>query len=298
MTPPSARRLLKSALLIFSLLVLVYLAGNTALAWVYSYTLTHPGCNPNPPQLNDFPAPEEHWLVTLDGISIRAWYYPGKNGVAILASGGMGGALGENLPAVGFLLRQGYGALQIDSRACAKPASPVTLGGKEALDLAAGVDFLKSRPEVKDVGVLGFSMGAASAVRAAAQHLEIVAVAAEGGYFNLGNDFVEPGSRQSPLRNLFLYTIASAYWLQSGVNPWEVSPIDDLPRLSPRPVLLIYGEKEAASGRASAQFAAAGEPKVLWIVPGGDHGSNYRMAQQEYERRILEFFNQYVLNTP
>ncbi|UCH58708.1 MAG: alpha/beta hydrolase, partial [Anaerolineales bacterium] len=89
----------------------------------------------------------------------------------------------------------------------------------------------------------------------------------------------------------FLYTIAGAYQFFSGVNPWQVSPIDDLPSISPRPLLLIYGEGEAGSGRALAQFDAAREPKTLWIVPGGAHGSNFAASPGEYQSRIVEFFN-------
>jgi uncharacterized protein len=295
LTPSHDHRILKLSLFALLVLILVYLAGNTLLAWIYAYSLTHPSCNLNPLNLSGFPQPEEHWLATADGISIRAWYYPSQNGAAVLATGGMDGALGQGLPPVGFLLQRGYGVLQIDSRACAKPSTPVTLGGKEVLDLSAGLDFFRARPEVEHIAAYGFSMGAASAVRAAALHAEIAAIVAEGGYFNLGQDFVEADSRQSPLRKLFLYTIAGAYWVQSGLNPRRLSPIDDLPRLSPRPVLLIYGEKEASSGRARAQYAAANEPKTLWIVPGGNHGTNYSIAPEEYERRVLRFFDHYLL---
>ena len=97
---------------------------------------------------------------------------------------------------------------------------------------------------------------------------------AEGGYFNLGKDFVGTDAASNLLRTAVLYSVAASYWLQSGTNPWQVSPIDDLPAISPRPILLIYGELEIASGRAYDQFAAASQPKELWVVPGGDHGRN------------------------
>jgi fermentation-respiration switch protein FrsA (DUF1100 family) len=89
--------------------------------------------------------------------------------------------------------------------------------------------------------------------------------------------------------------VAASYWLQSGTNPWQVSPIDDLPAISPRPILLIYGESEIASGRAYDQFAAASQPKELWVVPGGDHGRNYAQSPAEYEQRVLAFFDRYLL---
>lgn len=274
----------------------IYLAGNTILAWGYAFALTHPGCNPQPGRLDGLPNPVEIWLTTKGKRQIRAWYYPGRNGAAIITSGGMEGALGQSLPPVEFLVRDGYAVLQIDSRACAKPSAAVTLGGYESEDIAAGVDFLRQSEDVERIGVFGFSMGAASAIRAAARRPEIAAVVAEGGYFNLGKDITEPDSSQPIFRKLFLYNIAVAYWLQSGINPWELSPIDELPKISPRPVLLIYGEGESESGRAGEQYAAARQPKELWIVSGGSHGRNFVEAPEEYPQRILNFFGRYLLD--
>ncbi len=289
------QRILRLALSVGLILLAVYLGLTLALAWSFAFALTHPGCDEEPTHLVGVSEPQEVWLTASDGVSLRAWYYPSLNGGAILAAGGMEGALGDRLPPVDFLINDGFGVLQLDSRACARPAAPVTLGGKESLDLAAGLQFLEARPEVLQVGAFGFSMGGAAVIRAAAVHPRIAAVAAEGGYFNLGKHFTEPGSDQPLPLGLLSTAIAGAYWIQSGVNPWLLSPIDDLPRLSPRPVLLIYGEQEADNGRAWEQYAAAGEPKQLWIVPGGRHGGNQSAAPEEYQQRILEFFAQCLL---
>ena len=47
-------------------------------------------------------------------------------------------------------------------------------------------------------------------------------------------------------------------------------------------------------GWAHRLFAAAGEPKELWIVPGADHGEAHAFAGEEYERRVLEFYSKYL----
>jgi len=235
------------------------------------------------------PAPQVISLETEDGIHLEAWYYPGTNGRAVVALGGTGGALGDQLPPTGFLLDAGYGVMQVGSRACAR--EPVTVGAKEMLDAQAAIRFLAAQPEVEtgSITLFGFSMGAAAAIRAAARTPEVGAVIAEGGYFNLGEDFVEPGARKAPFETFFLYTLAGTYWLRTGVNPWQVSPVEDIEAIGPRPILLIYGEREAASGRADLQFEAAGRSGQLWIVPEGDHGTNYLVAGEIYERRVLDF---------
>ena len=290
------RRFLRPAAIILLAFLGIYLAANLGLAGVYTYVLTHPGCDPAPEYVAGLPEPEVIWLTSAEGRSLQAWYYPGKNGGAILVAGGMGGALGDNLPPVEFLVQEGYAVLQIDTRACAIPPAPVTLGGKEVDDLSSGLKFLQLQPGVQRIGAFGFSMGAAGTIRLAATHPEIAAVVAEGGYYNLGDDFIEPDVPESLPRKLFLYAIALTYWVQSQVNPWQVSPLADLPRLSPRPVFLIYGEHEAASGRAQLQFSAAGEPKELWVVPGGDHGKNHLVSPDQYRQRIIDFFDRYLQN--
>ena len=226
------------------------------LAWGYIWFLMHPGCRDENPARG---APTvEVWLPVEEKAKLKAWFTPPSNGVVVIALGGLEGALGDRLPPVQFLIAQGYGALQIDSRACARPALAVTLGAREAEDVAAALEYLRQQGGVKQVGIFGYSMGAAAAIRAAARYPGIAAVAAEGGYYNLGEDIVESDGSDPFVRKIFLYTIAGAYRLQSGVNPWQISPISDLPKISPRPVLLIYGEQEAGSGRAEDQFAAAG----------------------------------------
>jgi len=271
----------------------ILIALDLSLASIYVHALTHPGCS-DPIRLGGFPDPEEIWLKTEDGLMLRAWYYPSGNGAAILSLGGVGGSLGGNLPPVEALLQAGYGILQIEGRACAQPARAVTLGGKEILDAQAGLEFLLNSKDVdpRYIGVYGFSMGGVTALRLAARQPQIQAVVAEGGYDQLGKHITQPGAQHSLPRKVFLHTVAGFFWLQTGLNPWLISPMDDISLIAPRPVMLIYGEHEIERGGGHLQFQAAGDPKTLWVVPGGDHGTNYALDPLEYNRRVLEFFDQ------
>ena len=270
--------------------LIAYILVNTALAWQFVNALTKPACQHSPRSIEGLPPPTEFWLHTNDGHKLRFWYYPPKNGAVVIMLGGLGGSLGSNLPPADFLLAEGFGVLQIDSRACADPLALVTLGQTEVLDAAAGLQFLANQPDVNRIGAMGFSMGGVTAIRTAAHHSEILSVIAEGGYYNLGDHVIKPDIPSSLPRLFFLNSIAVLYWLQTGVNPWSISLIDDLPAINPRPVLLIYGEHELTAGRGDLQYAAAQEPKDLWIVPGGNHGTNHIAAPQEYRTRVMDFF--------
>ena len=45
---------------------------------------------------------------------------------------------------------------------------------------------------------------------------------------------------------------------------------------------------------SKALFRAAGHPKDLWVVNGAAHQSFHRFAGAEYERRLLEFFDEEI----
>ncbi|HEY5528611.1 MAG TPA: hypothetical protein VIL51_04070 [Thermoleophilia bacterium] len=42
-------------------------------------------------------------------------------------------------------------------------------------------------------------------------------------------------------------------------------------------------------------FAAAGQPKELWEVPGAGHTAGISAHPPEYERRVTQFFDSWLL---
>jgi fermentation-respiration switch protein FrsA (DUF1100 family) len=81
--------------------------------------------------------------------------------------------------------------------------------------------------------------------------------------------------------------------LQTGTSIDIVRPVDEICAISPRPVLMIFGEHDQllASESANELFAAACDPKELWIVPGGGHVDTISLVPVEYEQRVITFFN-------
>ena len=70
--------------------------------------------------------------------------------------------------------------------------------------------------------------------------------------------------------------------------------------IAPRPVFLIYavpgiGEEDI---RQPQFYAAAGEPKQIWRVPGADHTGGLEAQPVEYERRVIEFLDRALLTSP
>jgi fermentation-respiration switch protein FrsA (DUF1100 family) len=78
-----------------------------------------------------------------------------------------------------------------------------------------------------------------------------------------------------------------------------VRPVDWIGDITPRPVFLIQGTADAAIPPDSAQrlFESAGEPKLLWLQPGAGHVGALSVAREEYEQRVIEFFETELLGS-
>ena len=76
----------------------------------------------------------------------------------------------------------------------------------------------------------------------------------------------------------------------------NIAPVSVISEIAPAPVLIIAGEGDrlipADNGRKL--YAAARDPKELWLIPGADHGGNLAAAGSEYEKRVGEFFDRYL----
>jgi fermentation-respiration switch protein FrsA (DUF1100 family) len=84
-------------------------------------------------------------------------------------------------------------------------------------------------------------------------------------------------------------------WEWQGVSA-PLPVIEALPRIAPRPVLLIAGTQSKLEQGAQRKFyAAARQPKTLWQVPEAGHAGCWAARPAEYEQRIVAFFDQALL---
>ena len=69
--------------------------------------------------------------------------------------------------------------------------------------------------------------------------------------------------------------------------------------ISPRPVLLLQGGRDAIVRRDSGQrlYDAAGEPRQLWLEPTLGHCEFGSARPKEYEKRVVAFFDRYLLGS-
>jgi dipeptidyl aminopeptidase/acylaminoacyl peptidase len=236
---------------------------------------------------------EDVSFVTADGLMLRGWYVPSQNGAAVVLGHGHAANRTQLLPEAGILAHHGYGVLLFDFRAHGESeGDTTTLGDRERQDLDAAIGFVAARPAVdpERIGALGFSMGAAAVTLGAARDARLRAVVIEAAYPTLKEE-VAFFFRAIPLAG----PIATLWGqLEAGSDLDAARPVDEICGISPRPVLLIYGidDGEVPPGSAEAMFAAACEPKALWLVEGVGHGGYVEVVSREYKRRLLAFFDE------
>jgi hypothetical protein len=141
-------------------------------------------------------------------------------------------------------------------------------------------------------------MGAAVTVMAMPDHPEIKAAALESPFTTYQRVVARWAWKEFripyfPLINLTLWFLR----LRVGEpNVDNYSPVRFIAKIAPRPLLLIAGEKDNLMpvSDVSDLFAAADEPKQLWVVPEAHHAKCHDRAGLEYETRVAGFFRRYL----
>jgi dipeptidyl aminopeptidase/acylaminoacyl peptidase len=231
-------------------------------------------------------------FVTSDGLTMRGWFSPGTRRAAVILVHGDGGDRTQLLPEALLLARHGYGFLAFDSRAHGESDGDVTTwGDRERRDVVAALDFVGARPEIdaRRIALLGFSVGGTSAALVAASDTRVRAVILAPVWTSLSDEIWDKSGNLPFLRH--------GPWVfgmkRAGVDVDAVRPIDHIEDVSPRPVFFISGASEVDTPVPVTQrmFAAAREPKSMWIVPGADHGKYLQAAPAEYESRVIAFLD-------
>jgi fermentation-respiration switch protein FrsA (DUF1100 family) len=202
----------------------------------------------------------------------------------------------EMLSRASFLNAEGYGVLLIDLQAHGEtPGERITFGARESEDVETSVAYLRKNFPSERIAAIGVSLGAAGIVLA--KHaLKLDAVVLESLHptieeavenrlrLHLG----EFGPALSPL-------LLSQLSFRLNLTPEELSPIARIGDLN-APLLLISGTDDRHTTVAETErlFAAARQPKALWIIPGGGHFNMHAYAGKEYEDRILDFLGRYL----
>jgi fermentation-respiration switch protein FrsA (DUF1100 family) len=241
-------------------------------------------------------------LKTSDGLQLAGWYLPPRNGATIILQHGYHTNSEEMLPAAQMLERHGYGLLLFDFRAHGRSEEEaITFGLYEVKDTLSALTFLQNQSETHPdkIGLLGVSMGGAVGILASAELEGIRAVAVEGVFAKLEDEVGIGIQVQTPLPAMPFASIFTFFAeLGHDYKISSIAPVEKIDQISPRPILILQGGADERIPANSGQrlFAAAGEPKEYWYEPKITHAKFSTSVPIKYEKRIVAFFDQYLLN--
>ncbi len=227
-----------------------------------------------------------------DGIELSGWFVPcagAKQGVVLLH--GNGSTRSQMIARAHLLRNEGYAVLLYDARGHGESDGRlVSVGWYETNDLLGALAFLRSKGCVK-IGCIGASQGGATIALAAARLHDVNWVVLEAVYPDI----------RTALDRRFRHTVllpgSVAGLLMTPLAGWRLGvPVDDIAPIKtiaqlPCPVLIMGGERDRhnLSADTLALFAAAREPKELWLVPNAAHVDLYGAAGKAYEEHLLAF---------
>ena len=245
---------------------------------------------------SDFPVEPVQIPLNADS-SVHGWLARGARGggVVLLVHSIRSNRL-EMLSRARFLNRHGYGVLLIDLQAHGEThGKRITFGIRESADVEAAVAFLRKTFPSERIAAIGVSLGAAAIVLA--KHpLRLDAVVLESLHPTIEEAIenrlkLHLGEYGPTLLPLVLSQLA--FYLDVPID--DLDPITRIGDLN-APLLLIAGSNDEHTKVPETErlFAAARQPKDIWIVPGAGHFNMHSYAGREYEDHISDFLDRYL----
>lgn len=243
-------------------------------------------------------------LTAADGTKLAAWYIPSQNGASVILVHGFKNNRADMLNEAAMLEKNGYGSILIALRAHdASEGEVITFGKYEVQDLEAAYQYLLTRDDVdpERIGIIGNSMGANVTILFAADQPQVKAVVANSSFASL-QDEVAVGVEQLLGLPPFPFAPMVQFFAEqeTGLRASEIAADERIDEISPRPILIMHGGADTLvpSWNGQRLYDAANEPKELWFEAGTGHTGFDTGHPEEYERRVIALFNEYLLGSP
>jgi alpha-beta hydrolase superfamily lysophospholipase len=239
---------------------------------------------------------EDVTFSTTDGLTLRGWFFPADRpgAPAMIYAPATSHDQRSGLSLVPAFHNAGYHVLLFSYRGHALSdgrKGSFTYGEAESRDVDAAVEFLFETKSIRQISVVGHSVGAVSAILSAARNPLIDAVVAVAP-FNCVTDvwFTSRPKLVPP------FVLDWTLWVAEktrGFDREEVCPLQVVEQIAPRPLLVIHGTEDRRITEAQVQelFAAAEQPKSLWLVEGASHSGIRNPVLDELAGDVILFLN-------
>ncbi|MGG4496084.1 alpha/beta hydrolase [Brevibacillus reuszeri] len=295
-------------------LLLLGMIVGVAVALRVTWRLTHPirkPINMEPTEFGISYAETIRFTSREQDITLAGWYmsaekngFPSNGSTLLFAHGYSQNRLEPHLPALSLasrLIQSGFDVLMFDFRNAGESSdSLTTIGLREQQDLLGAIDYAAAVQPDKKLGLVGFSMGAATALMVGGVDSRIQAVVADSPFYSL-QEYLEDnlpqwtGLPRFPF-NWFILTFSP---LLLGANPRHVKPYQAV-KEADKPILFIHGTKDTTIPTVNSERLlrlAKDKDSGLWLVPDAGHVRSYALVPEEYAERVISFLEKTMRRT-
>jgi pimeloyl-ACP methyl ester carboxylesterase len=222
-------------------------------------------------------------LFASDGVRIDAGHLPGRPAAGaaglcvVLLHGFTCHWRQPMLRRIAAVLNRSGGVISLDFRGHGRSGGHSTVGDREVLDVEAAVSHAR-RLGYERIALVGFSMGAAVAVRHAALHggvEAVVSVSAPARWYYRGTAMMRRvhWAIERPSGRLMVRLTRGTRIAPEGWDPVPEAPYELVGRIAPVPLLVVHGDADRFFPLEHAEqlYEAAREPRELWIERGFGH---------------------------
>lgn len=236
-------------------------------------------------------------FVSKSGSTLAGWFLKGSDSMGgILLMHGVGSNRLEMLNRALFLNKSGYSVLLFDFQGHGESLGKnITFGFLESRDANAAFDFLHKKLQNKSIGVIGVSLGGASAVMSDVLN-KADALVLESVYPTLGEAVenriaIRIGDWGKFLSPLLTFQLKP----RLGFTHHQLKPIERIHQAKGA-VFIIAGtqDKHTTIDESHKLFEAANHPKSFWPLKGAAHIDLFDYSPEQYQQNILQFFSQHL----
>jgi pimeloyl-ACP methyl ester carboxylesterase len=229
------------------------------------------------------------------GNTLHAWFIPSSNGATIITVHGAGKNRSTVMDEAEMLVRNGYGVLMVDLEGFGDSEGRANaFGWTGARGVHAATAYLGTREDVdaSRIGGLGLSMGGEVLLQAAGESTTLRAIVAEGSTGRTAADFGELESGE------FMWVFHTVVGVTMRAISGEAVPpplMEMVTRIAPRDVLLIGSQVPDELDLMQRYKDIGGESFDIWFIPEEKHVGGFDLHPEEYEQRVIAFFDESLL---
>ena len=232
---------------------------------------------------------EDVYFTTDDAVQLHGWWLPASteevSGTVVFLHGNAEN-ISTHIASVAWLPANGFNVFLFDYRGYGLSQGAPDLAGLHR-DVEAALALVKQRVDVTpNLFLFGQSLGASLAVTS------LVSQANRDTIRALVIDSAFASYREIAQEKLAAFWLT---WLSLGIND-TYRPLEAISRLSPLPVLIIHGTADQVVPIHHAQrlYAAAKQPKQLWLISGKEHIQS--LSNAPVRQRLLDYLRTKIVD--